>query len=230
MILQQRNETFVDDGYTTNSSFGVLIALDGESPAYGYSPFGAATTFRSAATACLSLFIAACFCLSCAQAGLFNYSRDENGRLILFFARTDIGTTPVKVNNHSILTRDQANKLDEEVFRERENATGEEGVRTENTDVEAAKCICAICLEEFEDNEKVKVLPCHHRFHIDCLVPWLTRRHASCPLCKFDVLEHIQKSQLASERNKTSRNNHTQNTETVDTMESNLTPTGPDSV
>jgi len=46
-------------------------------------------------------------------------------------------------------------------------------------------------LDEFEQKEKVRVLPCSHRFHEPCLIPWLTERHASCPLCKFDVLQHI---------------------------------------
>jgi hypothetical protein len=79
------------------------------------------------------------------------------------------------------LTRDQVLRLEEEEF---------EQEPTEDADGGDA-CCCAICLDEFENKEKVRVLPCKHRFHEDCLVPWLTERHSSCPLCKFDVLQHI---------------------------------------
>jgi hypothetical protein len=57
-------------------------------------------------------------------------------------------------------------------------------------------------LDEFEDKERLRVLPCRHKFHQVCLVPWLTERHSSCPLCKFDVLEHLlseQKERVSSE-------------------------------
>ncbi|OWM87346.1 RING-H2 finger protein ATL74-like [Punica granatum] len=49
---------------------------------------------------------------------------------------------------------------------------------------------CPICLGEFEDGEKVRVLPrCHHRFHIGCIDTWLVS-HSSCPTCRQSVLEH----------------------------------------
>ena len=48
---------------------------------------------------------------------------------------------------------------------------------------------CSICLEDFENGETVRVLDCGHMYHTDCIVPWLTTRHASCPLCKFSYEE-----------------------------------------
>lgn len=39
---------------------------------------------------------------------------------------------------------------------------------------------CGICLEGVEEGAKetgVKVLPCNHLFHGDCLEPWLTTNH-----------------------------------------------------
>lgn len=43
---------------------------------------------------------------------------------------------------------------------------------------------CAVCLCEFEEEEKGRLLPkCHHSFHIDCIDMWL-HSHSTCPLCR----------------------------------------------
>lgn len=47
---------------------------------------------------------------------------------------------------------------------------------------------CAICIEEYEQRDKLRQLPCKHVFHTECVIPWLTERHSSCPLCKNEVL------------------------------------------
>lgn len=47
---------------------------------------------------------------------------------------------------------------------------------------------CSVCLDEFEEGEKVKqLLPCNHLYHSDCIKPWLTQRSGNCPLCKVAV-------------------------------------------
>ncbi len=53
---------------------------------------------------------------------------------------------------------------------------------------------CAVCLGEFDNDEDdtIAILPCHHKFHTTCITPWLTERQSKCPLCKFDVLQHIR--------------------------------------
>ncbi|KAJ8080224.1 hypothetical protein PM082_017054 [Marasmius tenuissimus] len=48
---------------------------------------------------------------------------------------------------------------------------------------------CAICLSEFEKGDKVRVLPCHHIFHLDEVDEWLIHRKKLCPVCKSDVTQ-----------------------------------------
>ncbi|PWY93481.1 hypothetical protein BO94DRAFT_344063 [Aspergillus sclerotioniger CBS 115572] len=45
--------------------------------------------------------------------------------------------------------------------------------------------MCAICMEQFTPDDDIRALTCQHIFHSGCLDPWLTRRHACCPLCKM---------------------------------------------
>ncbi len=55
-------------------------------------------------------------------------------------------------------------------------------------DEAAHQTSCAVCIEEYAEGDKLRELPCQHVFHTECIVPWLTERHTSCPLCKAEVL------------------------------------------
>ncbi|XP_072289655.1 RING finger protein 215-like isoform X2 [Eucyclogobius newberryi] len=46
---------------------------------------------------------------------------------------------------------------------------------------------CAVCLEHFNNHQCLRVLPCGHEYHRDCVDPWLLLRH-TCPLCKRCIL------------------------------------------
>lgn len=45
---------------------------------------------------------------------------------------------------------------------------------------------CIICQYEFQPNEIVKVLPCKHCFHPECIEEWLKNQKV-CPYCKGEV-------------------------------------------
>ncbi|CAM9449984.1 unnamed protein product [Discosporangium mesarthrocarpum] len=46
---------------------------------------------------------------------------------------------------------------------------------------------CPVCLYEFQPQERVRIIPCLHQFHTECIDPWL-RQNAICPVCKFPAV------------------------------------------
>ncbi|KAM7252600.1 hypothetical protein ACFE04_008109 [Oxalis oulophora] len=45
---------------------------------------------------------------------------------------------------------------------------------------------CVICLEEFQDDDELRLLPkCDHMFHRDCIDNWFVRK-VICPLCRME--------------------------------------------
>ncbi|PWZ44393.1 Receptor y region, transmembrane domain- and RING domain-containing protein 1 [Zea mays] len=46
---------------------------------------------------------------------------------------------------------------------------------------------CAICLEDYNNGDMLRHLPCKHEFHKICIDSWLTKWGIFCPICKLEV-------------------------------------------
>jgi E3 ubiquitin-protein ligase ATL6/9/15/31/42/55 len=50
---------------------------------------------------------------------------------------------------------------------------------------------CAVCLNEFQHNDKIRLLPtCYHVFHQDCIDVWLPS-HMNCPVCRSKLTPDV---------------------------------------
>eukprot|EP00892_Ulva_mutabilis_P010469 jgi/Ulvmu1/7795/UM004_0024.1 len=59
----------------------------------------------------------------------------------------------------------------------------------------SSACTCAVCFEDYEPGDAMRVLPCLHRFHLSCIDQWILRQARQrsntpqtpvayeCPLC-----------------------------------------------
>jgi len=50
--------------------------------------------------------------------------------------------------------------------------------------------ICCICLENFNNNDNVRVLKCQHYFHDKCITEWFNQS-TKCPMCNQDMNDNI---------------------------------------
>ncbi|CAF1571097.1 unnamed protein product [Adineta ricciae] len=46
--------------------------------------------------------------------------------------------------------------------------------------------VCDICLNEYKTHDKVRTIPCLHRFHTRCIDKWL-KKSSKCPMCRSDL-------------------------------------------
>lgn len=53
--------------------------------------------------------------------------------------------------------------------------------------------ICAVCHEDFHENDRVSKLPCKHEYHKDCVMKWL-KMHNLCPICRTPLKEESQQN------------------------------------
>lgn len=62
---------------------------------------------------------------------------------------------------------------------------------------------CAICLEDYVDEDELRIMPCKHEFHVACIDSWLTTRKKFCPICKRDICLPTEDTPLLSNREPT---------------------------
>ncbi|CAB4312578.1 unnamed protein product [Prunus armeniaca] len=59
---------------------------------------------------------------------------------------------------------------------------------------------CSVCLDDFEAGVEAKEMPCKHKFHSGCILPWL-ELHSSCPVCRFQLPADESKRDSDNSRN-----------------------------
>lgn len=61
----------------------------------------------------------------------------------------------------------------------------------------AAGAQCRVCLRAYEIDQKVRRLPCRHKFHKDCIDSWLLHQRGTCPVDGTSVLSYEDASASA---------------------------------
>ncbi|KAJ8245441.1 hypothetical protein GJAV_G00270790 [Gymnothorax javanicus] len=52
----------------------------------------------------------------------------------------------------------------------------------------AGKTECQICCSSYAEGEQLRMLPCLHDYHVQCIDRWL-KESSTCPICRVDVSE-----------------------------------------
>jgi hypothetical protein len=96
-----------------------------------------------------------------------------------------------ETNRTSVLNENEpVNSTEVENGAERQHSQGEtpqtatESATSLNREnpTDAGNNVCPICTDDFVKGQDMRVLPCSHQFHPNCIDPWLINVSGTCPL------------------------------------------------
>ena len=103
----------------------------------------------------------------------------------------------ISVNDFFVGSEDQLQELIERLTRMDEGSTGSrptndgfiKGLKlVKFSESDCIEDSCTICLDQFEPDTEIVLLPCKHGYHKNCIEPWL-RMHSECPSCRYKFPE-----------------------------------------
>lgn len=113
-------------------------------------------------------------------------SSDVGGVIPRSGHRGSVGATASRSSLPATGTPADARGLDESTIRALPTFRFRKAIKSAAVD-SAPTSECAVCLSEFEEEERVRMLPsCLHAFHVDCIDTWL-QGNANCPLCRAAI-------------------------------------------
>ena len=74
-----------------------------------------------------------------------------------------------------------------------------ERIPTRRATSEDCKEQCVVCLENFTKGQVMRILPCKHAFHRQCIDKWL-ESSTTCPICKHDAGKVKESPEAAKKR------------------------------
>lgn len=100
---------------------------------------------------------------------------------------TQPGQAPSAAAEHATETRHEATPAETEEGISPAQPAGAAAPTSTDTTSNEESLVCSICTEDFEKGQDLRVLPCNHKFHPECVDPWLLNVSGTCPLCRVDL-------------------------------------------
>mmetsp|Transcript_1877 Transcript_1877/g.1587 ORF Transcript_1877/g.1587 Transcript_1877/m.1587 type:complete len:450 (+) Transcript_1877:38-1387(+) len=160
------------------------------------------------------IVLAICICLPCVLI-IFRFFAEPEGaddRII-----KDLPTRKVTADElrKKTETTDDGNEL--------QNGNTENGDGDEDEDDDEDAPSCAICMQDYKVDDELRILPCKHEFHCECVDKWLPMKKI-CPLCRHDVTKKVQSPRNNNDNdnnNDSNSNNNNNNNDNYNPLASN---------
>ncbi|CAN8287976.1 unnamed protein product [Cochlearia groenlandica] len=117
------------------------------------------------------------------------FNRHSNARLILIDPSTRMAVVHTSLDTldfdrHTFLQPFALNDLDHDTDRYGTPPARKDAIKALPSVKMDETLQCPVCLDMFEIGKEARLMPCKHKFHGDCLLPWL-ELHSSCPVCRY---------------------------------------------